>query len=380
TLSRISANLFGHPSKGLTVIGITGTKGKTTTANYIRSILEEADINTGIIGTNGIFYNGKELDTINTTPESYELQRILRIMLDNGVKKVVLEVSSGGLMMERVGDIVFDIVVFSNISPDHIGPKEHPSFEHYLMTKSKLFNLSKHGIINIDDKYGNYMIENANCNIERFSMKSNADFQAIDIELSHSLEFLGSKFICKMGGNEYKFELSMPGTFNIYNALGAIAVCYNLGIGIKHMKTALRNIHVDGRVEVLPILDYASVIVDFAHNGVSLQNIISTLKEYKPKRMVCLIGSIGNRAQIRRKELGDIAAKECDITILTSDNPDYEDPMKIIDEMSQSFTDSDSIVIKEPDRERAIYKGIELLEEGDIFLIAGKGHERYNLI
>ena len=283
-------------------------------------------------------------------------------------------------MMERVGDIVFDIVVFSNISPDHIGPKEHPSFEHYLMTKSKLFNLSKHGIINIDDKYGNYMIENANCNIERFSMKSNADFQAIDIELSHSLEFLGSKFICKMGGNEYKFELSMPGTFNIYNALGAIAVCYNLGIGIKHMKTALRNIHVDGRVEVLPILDYASVIVDFAHNGVSLQNIISTLKEYKPKRMVCLIGSIGNRAQIRRKELGDIAAKECDITILTSDNPDYEDPMKIIDEMSQSFTDSDSIVIKEPDRERAIYKGIELLEEGDIFLIAGKGHERYNLI
>ncbi len=379
-LSKISANYFNHPSKELKVIGITGTKGKTTISNYTKAVLDNSGFSTGVIGTNGIFYNDVEETTYNTTPESYELQRTLRNMLDNGVQYVAMEVSSSGLMMDRVADVDFDLAVFSNISHDHIGPKEHPTFEHYLESKAKLFKLAKHGIVNIDDKYGKDIIDRAKCSIDTFSIKNDSDLQAVDIKLSDTIDYLGSDFICKTKTGKFKCSVCSPGIFSVYNALAVIAISIYLGIDRDIILDTLKNVKVNGRVEVLPILDNVSVILDYAHNSISLENILSTLKDYNPNRLICLIGSIGKRAKLRRRELGDIAAKNCDICFLTSDNPDSEDPMNIINEMAESFRGSNCKVIKEPDRERAINIAIEIAKEGDIVLLAGKGHEEYQLI
>lgn len=379
-LSKISSNFFGEPSKELTVIGITGTKGKTTVTNYISTVLNKAGINTGVIGTNGAFFNNTKETTVNTTPESYELHRILRRMVDNGVKCVAMEVSSGGLMMNRVKDIDFDIALFSNISPDHIGPKEHPTFEHYLNCKLKLFKLAKFGIVNADADFAETVIENATCPTSTFSIKKSSDLQAENIQYSNSLDALGVNFNYKTNESSSPCYICSPGTFSIYNALSVIAVCKHLKVEHKTMINALKDATVDGRVQVLPILPYATVIVDYAHNGVSLENILTTLKQYNPKRLICLFGSVGGRTKLRRKELGDVAAKECDLCILTSDNPDNEDPMQVINDIEKSFINSKCKYIKEPDREIAIRQAIRLAEEGDIILFAGKGHEKYQLI
>ncbi|OLS03032.1 UDP-N-acetylmuramoyl-L-alanyl-D-glutamate--2,6-diaminopimelate ligase [Tissierella creatinophila] len=379
-LSKMSANLFNNPSKELKIIGITGTKGKTTTSNYIKAILEAGGHSTGIIGTNGVFYKDIVEDTENTTPESYETQRILRKMLDNGIEYVVMEASSGGLKMNRVEDVEFDLGVFTNISKDHIGPREHPDFEDYLNSKLRLFKLAKHGIVNIDDKYGQYIIDNATCDIDTISIEKDSDFKAKDIEISKDIESLGSNFVCATREDEYDYYISSPGIFTIYNALLSIVAVTHFGIDYKVIKDALKDIKVSGRVELLPLLDYAHIVLDFAHNGVSLKNIVETLKDYKPNRLICMTGSVGGRSNVRRKEMADIAAKECDVCILTSDNPDFEDPMNIINEMAQSFEGSNCLVIKEADRKEAIKKGVNMLKKNDILLLAGKGHETYQLV
>ncbi len=379
-LSKMSSNFFNNPSKELIVIGITGTKGKTTITNYISTVLNNSGINTGIIGTNGAFFNGIKESTVNTTPESYELNRILRKMVDSGIKCVAMEVSSGGLMMNRVKDIDFDIALFSNIAPDHIGPKEHPTFEHYLNSKIQLFKLAKFGIINADADFAQTVIENATCPTYTFSIDKPSDLQADNIEYSNSLDRLGVSFNYNTKESSFPCYICAPGTFSIYNALSVIAVCIHLGIEYKSIINSLKNVDVDGRVQVLPILPYATVIVDYAHNGISLDNIVTTLKQYKPKRLICVFGSIGDKSKLRRKELGDIAAKECDLCILTSDNPGNEDPMKIISDIEKSFANSRCMYIKEPDREKAVRQAIRLAEEGDIILLAGKGHEKHQLI
>ncbi|HSQ88076.1 UDP-N-acetylmuramoyl-L-alanyl-D-glutamate--2,6-diaminopimelate ligase [Romboutsia sp.] len=379
-LSRMSSNYFGNPSKDLKIIGVTGTKGKTTITNYISEVLNKAGLNTGVIGTNGTFYNGKSEKTVNTTPESYELHRIFRTMLDSGVKCVSMEVSSGGIMMERVKDIEFDIAIFSNLSTDHVGPKEHPTFEHYLECKAKLFTLAKHGIVNIDDKYAKQIIEKSTCDIETFGIENKADIVANDIDYSRALDSLGVSFNVQAKNEEFNAYICSPGTFSIYNALAVISVCRYLKVDQHIMLDALRNAKVKGRVEVLPILDYATIIIDYAHNGVSLENILQTLKKYDHNRLICLFGSVGGRTELRRKELGDVASRECDLCILTSDNPDFEDPMNVIKDIADSFENSDCEYIVEPDRRVAIEKAIEIAKEGDMIVFAGKGHEEYQLI
>ena len=379
-LSKMSSNYFGNPSKELKIIGVTGTKGKTTITNYISEVLNSSGLNTGVIGTNGTFYNGISEKTVNTTPESYELHRIFRMMLDNGVKCVSMEVSSGGVMMNRVEDVDFDVAIFSNLSPDHIGPKEHPTFEHYLECKARLFTLAKHGIINIDDKYAKNIINKATCNIESFSIKEKSDVMAKNIEYSKEIDSLGVSFTCHANDDKFTCYICSPGEFSIYNALSVIAVCRYLGVKQDVMISSLKQAKVNGRVEVLPILPYATVIVDYAHNGVSLENILQTLKKYDHNRLICLFGSVGGRTEIRRKELGDVAARECDLCILTSDNPDFEDPMNVIRDIAQSFEKSDCEYIVEPDRKLAIEMAIEMAKEGDMIVFAGKGHETYQLI
>ncbi|SCH16457.1 UDP-N-acetylmuramoyl-L-alanyl-D-glutamate--L-lysine ligase [uncultured Clostridium sp.] len=379
-LSKMSANYFGNPSKELKIIGVTGTKGKTTITNYVSEVLNSSGLNTGVIGTNGTFYNGISEKTVNTTPESYELHRIFRTMLDNGVKCVSMEVSSGGVMMNRVEDVDFDIAIFSNLSPDHIGPKEHPTFEHYLECKARLFTLAKHGIINIDDEHAKEIMNKATCDIETFSISNNSNLVAKNIEYSKSIDSLGVSFTCHVGEEDFPCYICSPGEFSIYNALAVIAVCRYLDVEQEVMLNSLRQAKVNGRVEVLPILPYATVIVDYAHNGVSLENILQTLKKYDHNRLICLFGSVGGRTELRRKELGDVAAKECDLCILTSDNPDFEDPMNIISDIAKSFENSNCEYIVEPDRKLAIEMAIEIAKEGDMIVFAGKGHETYQII
>ena len=380
SLSKISHNFFGKPSNELKIIGVTGTKGKTTITNYIATVLNESGLNTGVIGTNGTFFNGTYEVTANTTPESYELHRIFRKMLDSGVKCVSMEVSSGGIMHNRVEDVDFDVAIFSNLSPDHIGPKEHPTFEHYLQCKARLFKMAKHGIINVDDDYAKDIIKSATCDVETFAIDNNADLIASNIIYSKEIDALGVSFECNTKEETFPCFICSPGTFSIYNALAVIAVCKYLGVKREIMIDALRNAKVSGRVEVLPILPYATVIVDYAHNGVSLENILQTLKNYDHKRLVCLFGSVGGRTEIRRKELGDVAARECDVAILTADNPDFEDPMNVINDIAKSFEGSSCEVIKIEDREEAIKYAIRNAKEGDMIVFAGKGHEKYQLI
>lgn len=379
-LSRISANFFGNPSKKLKVIGVTGTKGKTTITNYLKKVLCDSGLNTGVIGTNGIFYNDISEKTVNTTPESYELHKTIRKMVDSGVECVAMEVSSGGLMMDRVDDIDFDIGVYTNLSPDHIGPKEHPTFEHYRATKARLFELCKYGIINLDDENSGYMIENATCKINTFSIHKNSDLKASNIELTRCEKGLGSSFCYEYEGHKKQCKILSPGEFSIYNALAVILTGEILGIDEDKITKALSTAQVDGRVEVLPVLPDVTVVLDYAHNGMSLENVLTTLMKYDHNRIISVFGSVGGRTAIRRKELGDVAAKYCDIAILTTDNPDDEDPAKIIDDITESFVDSKCEVIKIVDRAMAMQKAFEISEKGDIVLIAGKGHEKYQYI
>lgn len=379
-LSRISHNFFLKPSDSLKIIGVTGTKGKTTITNYISTVLNESGVNTGVIGTNGTFYNGIYETTANTTPESYELHRIFRKMLDSGVKCVAMEVSSGGIMQNRVEDVDFDVAIFSNLSPDHIGPKEHPTFEHYLQCKAKLFKLAKHGIVNVDDNYAEEIIKASTCDIETFAIDNNANIIAENIRYSKELDSLGVSFDCKTVEETFPCYICSPGTFSIYNALAVIAVCKYLEVKKEVMVEALKNAKVSGRVEVLPLLPYATTIIDYAHNGVSLENILQTLKQYDHNRIICLFGSVGGRTEIRRKELGDVAARECDLAILTADNPDYEDPMNVINDIAKSFEGSSCEILKIPDRAEAVRQAIRIAKEGDMIVFAGKGHEKYQLI
>ena len=370
-LSKISANYFGNPSKSLKIIGVTGTKGKTTITNYISEVLNRAGINTGVVGTNGTFYNNISETTVNTTPESYELHRIFRKMLDSGVECVSMEVSSGGLQRHRVEHVDFDVAIFT---------KEHPTFQNYLECKAKLFTLAKHGIINIDDEHAQEIIDIATCDIETFGIKKQADIRATNIEYSKNLDSLGVKFVCETKNTAGNYYICSPGMFSIYNALAVIAVCKYLGVKKEITREALTEAKVCGRVEVLSVLPYATIIIDYAHNGVSLENILKTLEHYDHKRLICLFGSVGGRTKIRRKELGDVASRECDLSILTSDNPDFEDPLEIIDDIAKSFDKAKSKYIVEPDRKKAVQLAVRMAREGDMIVLAGKGHETYQLI
>lgn len=389
-LSEMSCNFFENPSKDLKIIGVTGTKGKTTITTSISQILNSCGISTGLIGTNGASYSDKTIPTSNTTPESYELQKIFREMLDAGIKCVCMEVSSGGLMMHRVDNVEFDIALFTNISPDHIGPKEHPTFEDYLNCKARLFSLAKVGIINYDDEYAEYIRSYATehgCRALGFAIKNksanlNADFIAKDIAYHESLETLGSDFTCEdhVHCSEYRYTIHMPGAFSVYNGLAFIAVCRLLDIEEKSIADAMTKIKVDGRIEIINTLPYATVVLDYAHNKTSLENILTSLRAYKPNRLICLFGSVGGRTKLRRKQLGEVASQLCDFCIITSEDPRDEDPQQIIDDITAEFKEGSCPFITEVDRKTAIFKAVDMLEPGDILILAGKGAETYMYI
>lgn len=379
-LKEMSAELFNHADKELKIIGITGTKGKTTVAHLVQKILNASGIPAGIIGTVGAEFNGIKMPTANTTPESYELQKIFRTMADNGCKAVALEVSSLGVKHGRVDGIQFAAGVFTNLSPDHIGPLEHDSFEEYAYWKSVMFERCDTAVMNYDDEAYRIMKENCKCRIISYGLDSDYDISASDVKPLRNRETFGIGFDCSALGKELNITAPIPGTFNVYNILAALGAASAVGADISQAAAALSNIKIRGRAETVDIDADFDVIIDYAHNGLSLKSIIETLYVYKTGRIICVFGSVGGRTQERRREMGLVAGSMCEINILTSDNPDFEDPMSVINDIAEAVTEAGGSFVAEPDRKKAIEYALSIAQKSDIILLAGKGHEEYQLI
>ena len=375
-LAFISAEYFGNPADTLKTIGITGTKGKTTTAMMIRSILEKGGIKTGVIGTIGIMIGDKLIKTANTTPESYEIQKSMKQMIDEGCKCVVMEASSLGLKWHRTDGFIFDYGIFTNFSHDHIGGVEHKDMEEYAECKAMLFRQCKTGIFNIDDPKTPYMTENASCSIETFGFSENSELRASNEHLISRAGYLGVRFNVS-GRLNMTIDAGIPGKFNVYNALAAAAVCLHFDVTEKNIFDGLNEVKVKGRVEPVNVPGSFTLLIDYAHNAVSMENILETLREYSPNRLITLFGAGGNRPRDRRYEMGEISGKLSDLSVITEDNSRFEDVNDIIEDIKTGIKKTDGKYIVIPDRTEAIRYCIENAQDGDIIVLAGKGHEDY---
>ena len=378
-LACMSAAFFGYPAKELKTIGITGTKGKTTTSYMVKSILERTGFKTGLIGTIETIIGDQHIPAVNTTPESYVVQKTFREMVDAGMECVVMEVSSQGLMLHRVGGFVFDYGIFTNLEPDHIGPNEHKDFEEYMRCKSMLFKQCRVGIVNIDDTHAEAVLEGHTCNVETYGFSPNADLCAENVGLINKPGFLGVSYSIS-GKMQMDVEMDVPGKFSVYNSLAAIAICRHFGVKEEAIKEALKGIRVKGRVELLPVSDHFTLMIDYAHNAMSLESLLTTLREYDPKRLVCLFGCGGNRSKLRRYEMGEISSKLADLTVITSDNPRNEEPNAIMEDILTGVKKADGEYVMIADRKEAIRYCMVNAQEGDVIVLAGKGHEDYQEI
>ncbi len=378
-LAKASAAYFGHPAKELITIGITGTKGKTTATYMVRSILESSGFKTGLIGTIETIIGDEKIPSANTTPESYVVQESFRKMADAGCKCVVMEVSSQGLMLHRVGGFIFDYGIFTNLEPDHIGPNEHKDLDDYIHCKSLLFKQCRQGIFNADDSHLEQILEGHTCKVETYGFSENADIRASKVHLTDKGGTLGVAYHMS-GLLSMDVEIDIPGTFSVYNSMTAIAICRHFGVEKEKILSSLASIRVKGRVEILPVSSKFTLMIDYAHNAMSLNSLLTTLKEYHPKRLVCLFGCGGNRSRERRFEMGEVSSKLSDLTIVTSDNPRKEEPEAIIEDILTGVRRADGEYITIVDRKEAIRYAIEHAKEGDVIVLAGKGHEDYQEI
>ena len=378
-LAFVSAAYFGHPAEKLKVIGITGTKGKTTTTYLVKSILEHAGHKVGLVGTIEAVIGQEHIPANNTTPESYVLQEYFAKMVEAGCDTVVMEVSSQGLMLHRTQGFVFDYGIFTNIEPDHIGPLEHKDFADYMHCKGLLFKQCRVGIVNCDDAHYQDVIRDHTCKIETFGFAENADYRAQDLKLISGTGFLGIDFKAR-GKVNLDIELHAPGRFSVYNALCAIAICNHFGVTADEVKEALLQAHVKGRIELVKVSDDFTLMIDYAHNAMALESLLTTLREYKPKRLVCLFGCGGNRSKLRRYEMGEVSGKLADLTVITSDNPRNEEPQAIIDDIKVGISKTDGKYVEIIDRKEAIAYVIRHGQPGDVIVLAGKGHEDYQEI
>lgn len=375
----IAAAWFGNPAEEMKTIGITGTKGKTTTTYMVKSILENAGHKVGLIGTIEVIIGEKRIHAVNTTPESYLLQEYLRQMADAGCDTVVMEVSSQGLMLHRSQGFLFDYGIFTNIEPDHIGPNEHEDFEEYMMCKGLLFKQCRVGIVNSDDIHYEQVIEGHTCIIETYGLDKDADLRAENLELIKKPGELGVQFEVK-GLMDFKVEVTTPGRFSVYNALTAIAICRHFGVDEQTIKKAFLEAKAKGRIEMVKVSDDFTLMIDYAHNAMSLESLLSTLKEYEPNRLICLFGCGGNRSKLRRYEMGEVSGRLADLTIITSDNPRFEEPQDIIEDIKTGIRKTDGRYVEICDRKEAIAYAVSHGEPGDIIVLAGKGHEDYQEI
>lgn len=377
-MALMSANLFDRPAEKMTMIGVTGTKGKTTTTHMIKSILEAAGRRVGMIGTNGIYFMGQHRDTANTTPESYELQKTFREFLDAGCDTALMEVSSQGVMMDRVAGVHYHIGVFTNLSPDHIGPGEHKTFEEYRSWKGKLFQRCDVGIVNIDDANTEALLEGHTCSLVTYGTHADADYRAGKYELLRTHDFLGVQFPVT-GKDVMEIRVNMPGEFSVYNALAALAVGKTLGLPDEAIHEGLAKCVVKGRVELVPISRHFTILLDYAHNEVSTESLLTTLRAYQPHRLVVVFGCGGNRSRLRRYGMGEICAKMADFSILTEDNNRFEKIEDILADIRVGIEkgNPDAKYVEIPDRLDALHYAVDHAQEGDLIAVIGKGHEAY---
>ncbi len=380
-MATLSAHLYGYPAKKLHLIGITGTKGKTTTALLIHALLNGTGHPAAYIGGNGVIWNGRHIETVNTTPESRDLHSYFANMVNDGISYAVMEVSSQALAHHRVDGLPFETVVFTNLSPDHIGEGEHPDFAHYKNSKARLFSEygAKVAVYNRDDPAALSLLAGFTGERLSFGVAGTGDFWGEGIAPYRDRTTLGIRFTAHTPEGTGKVTLLSPGGFSAQNALAAIAVASIYGISLSECARILSKTPVLGRFEVVPALPGRTFIIDYAHNGLSLSHALTALREYKPQRLICLFGSVGGRTKERRAELGLAASTLSDFCIVTSDNPDFEDPTAIIKEIL-SHMHKDCPYVAFPDRKAAIRYAARHAEEGDIVLLAGKGHETFQLI
>ncbi len=378
-LALMSAAYFGYPADKMKIIGITGTKGKTTTTYMIKSILDGVGHKVGLIGTIEAIIGEKHIPASNTTPESYTIQKYFAEMVEAGCDCVVMEVSSQGLMLHRTAGIPFEIGIFTNLGKDHIGPNEHKDFEDYKRCKGLLFQQCRLGIANVDDKYFKDVFKNATCRVETFGFSENADLRAENVKLVSRPGYLGVAYHVS-GLMNFDVEIDIPGKFSVYNSLTAIAVCRHFQVPAEKIKEVLKQAKVKGRIEMIKVSDEFTLMIDYAHNAMSLESLLTTLKEYNPKRLVCLFGCGGNRSRDRRYEMGEVSGRLADLTIITSDNPRFEEPQDIIDDIKTGISRTDGKYVEICDRKEAIKYAIANGQPGDVIVLAGKGHEDYQEI
>lgn len=375
----VAAAWFDHPAKKLVTIGITGTKGKTTTTYLVKSILENAGRKAGLVGTIETIIGDEHIHAVNTTPESWLLQEYFDRMVKAGCDTVVMEVSSQALMLHRTQGFVFDFGIFTNLEPDHIGPNEHESFEDYMRCKGLLFKQCRVGIVNGDDARWEAVTKGHTCSLETYGMSENVDLRAKELTFTNRQGHLGVAFKTE-GLLSMEAEIAMPGRFSVYNALTAMAICRHFGVSEADIQRALLAAKVKGRIEMVKVSDEFTLMIDYAHNAMALESLLTTLKEYEHGRLVCVFGCGGNRSRERRFEMGEVSGQLADLTVITSDNPRFEEPDAIIADIVTGMKKTDGRYVEIPDRKEAIAYAIDHGQPGDIIVLAGKGHEDYQEI
>ncbi|PWJ71435.1 UDP-N-acetylmuramoylalanyl-D-glutamate--2,6-diaminopimelate ligase [Ruminococcaceae bacterium R-25] len=380
-LADLCANFYEHPEKRLSIYGITGTKGKTTTAFMLRAILEQSGRDTGLIGTVCNIIAGKKTHAAHTTPESRELYDMMDVLTRNNSESLVMEVSSQALKLDRVRGLTYRTAAFTNLYEDHIAPNEHPDMEDYITCKLKIFDSCEKGIVNLDCDAAERVIEycKGKTDLITYSINGEADFVARNLRPERRGHVTGTVF--ELDCEYYKCDIfvALPGKFNVYNALCAICSAVTEGINIEDIKTALANISVPGRMQPIENNFGVNILVDYAHNAAALESVLTTLKEYTTGRIITVFGCGGNRSVTRRFEMGEVSGNLSDYTVITSDNPRKEEPDAIIADIVTGISKTDGKYEVEPDRSKAIKLSINMAQEGDTVLIAGKGHEDYQI-
>ena len=376
-LAKVSANWFGHPARRLRLIAVTGTNGKTTTTYLMKEVLERcAGAKVGLIGTNRNMIGAESFPAQRTTPESFDLQRLLRQMKDAGCTHVVMEVSSHALMLHRVDGLRFAAGIFTNLTADHLD--FHGSMESYRDAKGRLFQQTDLAVLNLDDEAGRHFANTVTCPVMTYSENKNeADLTAKNIRLfPERVEFEAVTL-----EDIRRVRLPIPGGFSIYNALGVLACAVGLGMTLGCTAAALVHVKgVKGRIEVVPVPALFTVLIDYAHTPDALENILTTVRALAVNRVICVFGCGGDRDRSKRPVMGAIAAELADLVIVTGDNPRTEPPMAIIGDILAGMGESETPCVVEPDRRAAIRYALSQGGAGDVILLAGKGHETYQEI
>ena len=377
SLAISACNFYGNPSRKFKLIGVTGTKGKTTTTYMIKTLLEAQGKKVGLIGTIENYIGEDSLgESERTTPESLDLQRMFAQMVEQKVEYVVMEVSSQALKLNRVAGIKFDVGVFTNFSKDHISAKEHSDMEDYFNSKMKLFENCNIGFVNIDDFRGARVKREAKCQVKTYGIDNGCDLLAKDITITN----IGVDFKAKISDKNERIKVDIPGRFSVYNSLAAISVALYYGCSPEIIKTALENIKIPGRSELVPNKKELSIMIDYAHSPESLENILQAVKTYTKGRVIVVFGCGGDRDSSKRPIMGEIAGRIADYSIVTSDNPRTEDPEAIVKDIEAGISKTKGKYEVIVDRREAIEKAIKMANTKDIVILAGKGHEPYQEI